>query len=911
MSGAGKDNEDHSAKDAQGPTQDWPGLRLEAGSRIQHFRIEREIGRGGAGVVYLAHDTKLGRRVAIKSLPPELMRDAHMRSRLKREAKLLASLDHPNIATIHDIVEHTESGGYLILEYIEGDTLTERIAHKPLDLREVLPIAQQIAEAVAAAHEHGVTHRDLKPGNIKITPAGKVKVLDFGLAKAVAGEATDQQSTITEPGRVMGTPAYMSPEQARGQQTDKRCDIWAFGCVLYEMLTGKLPFEGKTASDTLANILQTEPDWTALPRTAPHNIQVLLRRCLEKDPHRRLRDIGDAGLEIRDTLTDSGVEVVSTRAPRRAERTGLRRMIVWTVVCILLGAIAASVITCNVKRPEAAQTPLSVFSIRLPQNQALNELHPGIAVSPDGRKMVYVGGVGTNRQLFLRELDQFESRELPDTQGASFPFFSPDGRSIGFGSGSKLKTLSLEGGRPKTLCDASDFWGASWGKDGIIYFSPSGTTGLWKISADGGKPERLTTLKENELFHFLPEVLPGGDSVLFMIFGTDANDDDSVAVLSLKTGEYQTIFVGGASARYAPTGHLLYVQSGTLMAAPFDLKQYKVGEPRRPVIESLNHGIVSGYAPFCFSQDGLLYYVRGGEWLARRQFVWINRQGEEVETLSLPPQAYKHPRLSPNAKRLAYTKFEGGQENVWVYDLPNGPATQITFQDYSFLPVWRPPDGDKLTFTSGDKWNIYEMPTNGSSTAESIIEGPNDQVATCWSPDGRVLLFHEIRPVTGYDISCLYTEDENTQQSLLHESWTECNAVFSPDGSWIAYQSNQEGLDHVYVSPFPVPAPKKISTGGGYNPLWSPNGKEIFYRNGDKMIAVTIESEPETRVMASEVLFEGQYYTDGNRSYDVSRDGQRFLMLKESEDQAAATQLIVVHNWFEELKRLVPVRGAR
>ena len=391
-----------------------------------------------------------------------------------------------------------------------------------------------------------------------------------------------------------------------------------------------------------------------------------------------------------------------------------------------------------------------------------------------------------------------------------------------------------------------------------------------------------------------------------MMYRTDSNDDDSVAVLSLKTGECQTILVGGSNARYTPSGHLLYEQSGTLMAAPFDVRQLKVGEPRRPVIEGLNHELSTGYAPFCFSQDGLLYYVRGGEWLACRQFIWINRQGEEIETLPLPPQAYKNPRLSPNDKHLAYTKFKGGDENIWVYDLPNGPATQITFKSDNFLPVWRPPDGEKLTFISGGKWNIYEIPTNRSSTAESIIEGSNDQVATSWSPDGQVLLFNEINPVTGYDILCLYAEDENTQQSLIHESWIERNAVFSPDGNWIAYQSNQEGLNQVYVSPFPEPAPKKISTGGGYNPLWSPDGKELFYRNGDKMIAVTVQTEPEIRVIASEVLFEGQYYTDSNRSYDVSQDGQRFLMIKESKDQPATTQLIVAHNWFEELKRLVP-----
>jgi serine/threonine protein kinase/Tol biopolymer transport system component len=910
MSNSEERNDKRPGEQELHPTASFDGSAVVPGRQIGPFRIEREIGRGGAGVVYLAHDTKLDRLVAIKSLPADLMENPKARTRFAREARVLASLNHPNIATIYDEFQEAEGVGYLILEYVPGQTLAERIAGTRLKLQETLSIAQQIAEAVAAAHEHDVIHRDLKPGNIKITPEGKVKVLDFGLAKALGTEAVDQHSTITEPGRIIGTPAYMSPEQARGQKTDKRCDIWSFGCVLYEMLTGEIPFKGETVSDTLAGILDREPDWDALPQSLPSNIRILLRRCLTKDSRQRIRDIGDAGLEISETLTDSGsAKVVSATASGAQQPAGLRRILVGAVACILLGAIATTVIMWNLKRPVPTPTPLSVFSIRLPKNQALNEQHSEIAVSPEGKKLVYAGGVGAIRQLFLRELDQFVSRGLPETQGAFLPFFSPDGRSIGFGSGGKLKTLSLEGGRPKTLCDASDFWGASWGTDGEIYFSPSGTTGLWRISADGGKPERLTTLKEDELFHFLPEVLPGGDSVLFMIYRTDANNDDSVAVLSLKTGECQTILVGGSNARYAPSGHLLYEQSGTLMAAPFDLKQLKVGEPRRPVIEGINRELSNGYAPFCFSQDGLLYYVRGGEWLASRRFVWINRQGEEVETLPLPPQAYKNPRLSPNEKCLAYTKFEGGEENIWVYDLPNGPATQITFKSGNFLPVWRPPDGDMLAFTSGrlGPWTMYEIPINRSSAAEPIIERPNDHVATSWSPDGKVLLFNEISPLTGYDISCLNTEDENIKQSLQTESWTEHNAVFSADGNWITYQSNQEGLNQVYVSPFPEPAPKKISTGGGYNPLWSPDGKEIFYRNGDKMIAVTIETEPEIRVINSEVLFEGLYYTDSNRSYDVSQDGQRFLMIKETEEHQAATQLIVVLNWFEELKRLVPI----
>jgi len=441
------------------PTRSFDSSVIGPGGLIGPFRIERELGRGAVGVVYLAHDTKLDRSVAIKSLPVEVMANPKARSRFSREARLLASVNHPNIATIHEVLEEAEGVGYLVLEYVPGQTLTERIAKSKLKLQEALTIASQITEAVAAAHEHGVIHRDLKPGNIKITPEGKVKVLDFGLAKAVGGEAAEQQSTVTEPGRIIGTPAYMSPEQARGQVTDNRSDIWSFGCVLYEMLTATIPFKGETVSDTLANILQTDPDWQTLPQSIPANIRSLLRRCLEKDPQRRLQHIGDAGLEISETLTDSGSDkLVSLAGSEVSKSAKWWRIMVWSVVCILLGAITASVITWKLKRPIPAQTPLSVFSIRLPQNQALNELYPEIAVSPDGRKLVYVGGVGAIRQLFIRELDQFEGKELSGTQGARYPFFSPDGRSIGFGSGGELKTLSLEGGRPKTLCDTSDFF---------------------------------------------------------------------------------------------------------------------------------------------------------------------------------------------------------------------------------------------------------------------------------------------------------------------------------------------------------------------------------------------------------------------------------------------------------------------
>ncbi|MHC4557797.1 MAG: protein kinase domain-containing protein [Planctomycetota bacterium] len=922
MSDAGERNNERPNDKGGGQTRSFDGSAVGPGGEIDQFRIEQELGRGGAGVVYLAHDTKLDRSVAIKSLPAELIENPKARTRFAREARVLASLNHPNIATIYEELQEADGVGYLVLEYVAGQTLAERIARGGFNLEEALTIALQIAEAVAAAHEHDVIHRDLKPGNIKITPEGKVKVLDFGLAKALGGEVTDKQSTIIEPGRIIGTPAYMSPEQARGKPTDKRCDIWSFGCVLYEMLTGKVPFEGETVSDTLAGILDREPDWKALPQTIPANIQVLLRRCLEKDPRQRLRDIGDAGIEISETLTGFGsADVISATAPRALKPVALRRMMVWAVVCILIGATAATVITWNLKRP--ILMPQYRYSISLPKNQTLNEQQPAIAVSPDGKRLVYMGGVGATLQLFLLDFDPFTVRELRETKGARYPFFSADGKSIGFGADGKLKTLSLEGGRPKPLCNASNLTGGSWGQDGFIYYCPATTEGLWKIPANGGVPaEQIASPDEenDEFAYWWPEVLPGGEAVLFTIWKKTLNDIQ-VAALKPGTRKPQILLTGASHARYAPTGHLLYAQSGTLMAAPFDLKHLKVGQPREPVIEGLKQKIRSGYAPFSFSRDGFLYYVRGGEWLARRNLVWVDRHtGDVIKTLPLIPGAYSSPCLSPNGQSIAFTKFDSGAENIWVFNLPKGPPEKVSFEGGNFLPIWKP-DNNKLTFTSyrDGEFSVYCIPANKSSSEEPLLIGLDDQWATSWSPDGKELLFTEDKGsrVTDYDICLLSAEDANTTRPLICESGNEDNGVFSPDGKWIAYESDRdERHNEVYVAPYPVPVVNtKISSSGGYHPLWSPvwsaDSKELFYRNGDKMIAVTIETELELKVSEPNTLFVKQYYTGLERGYDVSRDGEKFLMIKESNEQQAATQLFVVINWFEELKRLVPTGKKR
>jgi len=905
MSGAQERNNKRVGEDRLASTASFPGSGMRAGSQIGRFRIERELGRGGMGIVYLAHDTKLDRPVAIKSLPAQLMGNAMVRKRWKREAQVLASLNHPNIAAVYEELEGGE--GYLVLEYVPGDTLAERITHGPLRLEEALSIALQVADAVAAAHEKGVVHRDLKGGNIKITPEGKVKVLDFGLAKAVGSEVPDQRTTATEPGKIIGTPAYMSPEQARGDPVDHRSDIWSFGCVLYEMLTGRVPFEGKTTSDTLANVLSKEPDWQVLPQTTPANIRVLLRRCLEKEPRRRLQHIGDAAIEISETMNLPVIAPPVTRVPLGAARPKrLERAVLWAIAGLMFLMAGVALWTSVRSRPSPSAQVVR-FPISLPQSQMLNEQDSEIAVSPDGKRLVYLSGVGATRQLFVRELDQVEGKELPETKGASQPFFSSDGQSIGFQAGGKLKTLFLDGGRPKILCDASKLAGGTWCPDDTIFFTPAWSMGLWKVSADGGDPEQVTTPKKEkgEFGHWWPEVLPGGETVLFTIWKTSLKDTQ-VAALIRETGESRILVTGASHARYAPTGHLLYAQSGTLVAAPFDLKQLKVGNPR-PVIEGLKQYPDTGYAPFSFSRDGLLCYVRGGEWLARRQLVWVNRQGKE-ERLPLPLGAYGIPCLSPNGQCLAFTKFEGGHSNIWVHKFARGTTTQLTFKSSNFYPIWTP-DGARLTFTTYrvGPFEVYWMPADGSSTEEPLLTGPNDQTANSWSPDGKVLLFTKTNPATGNDVLSFCTEDTNSPRPLLQESYNEYNAVFSPDGRWIAYESDQEGRTEVYVTPYPAPREKfKVSTDGGSEPLWSGDGKELFYLCGDKMIAATIETEPEFKVTGYEVLFEGQYFTGLNRNYDVSPDGQRFLMIKESEEQPSAAQLIVVLNWFEELKRLVP-----
>ncbi|MFC1634692.1 protein kinase, partial [Planctomycetota bacterium] len=654
-------------EDDFGDTADGGDL---VGLKIGSFEIGEMIGRGGMGIVYLARDTKLDRSVAIKSMPAELQANSTAQMRFKREAKLLASLNHPNIAVIHDIIEQDAGSGYLVLEYIRGQTLTERIAHKPLKLEDALSIGGQIAEALLGAYEQGVTHRDLKPGNVKITPEGRVKVLDFGLAKASGTQDEKADSTITQPGRIVGTPAYMSPEQARGTPTDHRTDIWSFGCVMYEMLTGHLPFEGETATDTVARVLEREPDWQALPQQTPVNIRVMLRRCLEKNPRQRLQHIGDAVIEINETLNvPTNAPPLSVPMVGESQSARWRSRAIYCVAGLIVGAIVVGIAMksfITLSPSERGPVPTQRWEINLPENQTLalsrltplGRAHPAIALSPDGSHLVYVAGVGDTTKLFLRLMSEFETRPIPGTEGAFHPFFSPDGRWVGFFTKDKLKKVSLLGGEPESLCDARNPRGASWGDDDTICFSENMGHTLTQVPAAGRATAHLVAKVEPDdgSMCYQPEILPGGKWVLF------SSGDGDIAVVSLKTKETKILLNNGYHARYLPTGHLVCARAGVLVAAPFDLATLKVTGDSVPVLEQVLLDSTYVTVQYAISGNGLLVYVPGDD-TAKSIPAWVNRQNES-ELLPMPAQIYGTPKLSPDGKQLAIEVGPSGKQDI-------------------------------------------------------------------------------------------------------------------------------------------------------------------------------------------------------------------------------------------------------
>ena len=897
-------------------------MPLNVGSRLGHYDVTALIGEGGMGQVYQATDTKLNRQVALKILPEAFATDPDRLARFQREAQVLASLNHPNIAQIHGI-EEDEGTRALVLELVEGPTLAERIKQGPIPLDEALPIAKQIAEALEAAHEAGVIHRDLKPANIKVKDDGTVKVLDFGLAKALdpSPEGDPSRSptltaAATQMGVIMGTAAYMSPEQARGKTVDRRADIWSFGVVLYEMLTGVRPFRGEDVSLTLASVMKSDVDVKTLPPALPETLRTVLRRCLEKDPLQRVRDIGDVRLAM---------EGAFESAP--SERTGarqLRQLQVWqrpapAAVAIFALVVLTAVGVWNLPR-STTPSRLVRFAINTPVGGPLavqlDRAQGTIAFSPDGSRVVYRSGSPqySGGELYVRDLAQSEAVPLPGTDGALGPFFSADGEWVAFqdGQDNALKRVPVLGGAPLTICPLPGrLRGASWGPDGTIVFGTTNSGLMW-VPAVGGDPEPLTVLdaEQGEVGHWWPEVLPDGDSVLFTVW---SGSQSRIAVVSLDTGVIHGLLPSGSSPLYAATGHLVYAETaavlltGSLRVVRFDLDRLEtIGSPV-PVLEDVAMG-ATGVANYDLSDAGAIAYVSdAATQTAERTLVWVDRLGES-EPLVEAMADYSLPRLSPDGGRVAVT-IGGATGDIWICDI--GRACSPLTRQGGWYPVWSP-DGTQIAFSStaaGDH-DLYSIPADGSGDAELLLERPQNQYAISWSPDGGTLAFSELSVTSGGLDNFLLPLDGEPEPFLVTE-FDERSPTFSPDGRWIAYRSSMSGQMQLYARPYPGDGGRKlVSIEGGEEPVWSRDSRQLYFRDGTRLMVVDVGDGPTFEPSTPRFLFEGfDIQVGGSQNYDITEDGQRFVMVSSDIDGVAgqpSAELNIVLHWSEELKRLAP-----
>jgi serine/threonine protein kinase len=883
------------------------------------YQIISPLGAGGMGEVYLAQDTRLGRSVAIKILPHKFSNDAQRMARFDREAKVLASLNHPNIASIYGL-EESNSVRALVMELVDGATLAERISQGPLPHDEALPIAKQIAEGLEYAHGRSIIHRDLKPSNVKITPNGEAKVLDFGLAKALEDDSsvTDLSTSptlshaATQAGILLGTAAYMSPEQARGKKVDRRADIWSFGCVLFEMLSGKPAFKGETISDTLAAVIRAEPDWSDLPGNLPPSITRLLRRCLTKDHNQRLRDIGEARIALERAVSGVPGESSALAPATIAAQPLWRRALPWAVAAIAIAiAIASSSLYWLANQGEPHQ--VMQLSLSLPEPLAgVFDPNPGspFAISPDGSQIVFVASVaGKPTQLYLRPLDQQTASPVPGTESATQPFFSPDGQSVGFFALGKMRKVSLHGGPVTLMGDAPTPHGANWAVDDTITYAPNFGSGLLRISSAGGTPETLTTPnpKEQEISHRWPQVLPGGKYVLFTIqLGSEATYDDArIAVLSLETSKWRTLFQGGSYARYVPPGHIVYARAGSLMAVPFDLSRMEVTGSPVPVQEGLvTTASTSGGAEYDVTPSGLLAYVPGTARPPVRSLMWVDRTGV-AKALPAPPRVYSTPSFSPDGKQLAVQINDNGLIAIWIYEFARNTLTRLTFgPGNSTAPVWTPDGREVIYNTRTTSPSFRSKLADGSGKEEMLFSREfADPGATPFSvsPDGKTLLF-----AGRQSIQTLSLDGGEKVQSFLQSSFNFSSPHFSPDGRWVAYMSDESGRREVCIQPFPGPGGKwMISTEGGEYPRWARNGREIVFLSGDKLMSVALETQPAFKAGTPHALFPATgYLAAGN--YDVAPDGQHFVMIKQDDTLTNPKELNVILNWSEELRRLAP-----
>ena len=899
-------------------------MPLTPGTTLGPYQVTAKIGEGGMGEVYQARDTKLDRDVALKVLPEAFTADPDRLARFEREAKVLASLNHPNIGTIYGL-EEAEGVKALVLELIEGPTLADRIKQGAIPVDEALPIAKQIAEALEAAHEAGVIHRDLKPANIKVREDGTVKVLDFGLAKAFQPDASDPSvsasptmsltAAATQMGMVIGTAAYMAPEQAKGKAVDKRADVWAFGAVLYEMLTGLKPFVGDDVSTTLARVIEREPDWDVLPSNLSPVLATYVRRCLAKEPKQRVHDVADVRLAL-----NGAFETARDARSEGPQSEGWPRSLRWVGVLALAAGLGV-LITGQVMRALPATVTIQRVSINLPASAPFATPRDArraltfsqLAVSPDGARLVYGGAVDGRPLLHIRELDQTVAQPILGTEGAGQPFFSLDGQWIGFfasdgTSGEELKKVSVTGGTPIRLCTTSQGSGGVWSSDDEIVYSDGDPAELYRVSAAGGPCERLTSPSDESADQIVwPDLLPGSSAIIVSrvaTFGVGAVG--SIAAFSPETGEYHTLIERGHRARYLPSGHLVYYVDGDLMAVPFDVDRLlAIGNPVAVV-----EGVLG--TNFSISETGMLVYVRR-QALEERQdrLVWVDRQGQSDPAIAEPGD-YGHLQLSPDGRHLAL-----GSDDIWVIDLERETRTRLTSGDrgpgVAPITAWSP-DGLQVTFNrqsgSGD-YSLDRINADGSGESELLLNRPYFLTPGSWSPDGRELAFYQMLPggSGNRDLWILRPGEDSEPTEFLATEFNERAPSFSPNGRWLAYVSDASGRDEIYVRPYPATSGGQvtISTDGGVEPVWSSDGQELFYRSGNAVMAVSIGSGAVLSPSPPQKLFEGRYRrgSAGVASYDVAADGTRFIMATVA--PSAAVNLDVVLNWHQELLERVPI----
>jgi serine/threonine protein kinase len=898
-------------------------MPLSSGTRLGPYEIIGPLGAGGMGEVYRARDTKLQRDVAVKALPDASSMDAERIARFEREAQILAGLNHPHIAAIYGLEEagHPGSSRYLILELVEGGTLADRLMRGPLPPGETLLIARQLADALHAAHDKGIIHRDLKPANIALTSNGEAKILDFGLAKALADDSNSPTVGLaaTDAGLILGTAAYMSPEQARGQKLDKRSDIWSFGCVLYEALTGHHPFRGETLSDTVAAILGRDPDWSTLPADTPPRLASLLRRCLQKDPRARLHDIADARIEIDDVLTHPADSPRAT-APA-VQRHVMRDRGGWIVAAIcMIGSIVA--LSLAVQRPSADPAGAQLFraSIALPDNLRLwsSEDPAGrFALSPDGRRLVIVAADQAGEpMLWVRPLDQQLAQPLAGTRGASYPFWSADSQFIAFADRSvgQLKRVDIIGGQPSTLGQMTFMGPGAWNRDNVILYTPRGNSPLSRISASGGTPSEVTKLDapHGDVQHSYPSFLPDGRHFLYSALGSltgGATDLRGIYVASLDSKEAPTLLVErGALAAYA-NGYLIFLREGTLMAQPFDPDRLQLTGDARPLAERVHTGGRSGGSvagAYTVSATGLLAYQNSV--VVRSQLAWFDRNGRPIASLG-DAADYAEVVLSPDGSRAAVSVLDATSStyDLWIYDVARGVRQRFTSDSGDdFAPVWSP-SGDRIIFSAARSGsiNLYEKAAGGSGT-ETVLKTPGVTVGkfgSSWSSNGRHLLFIAgARVIAQSDLWILPLEGGGKPFPFVETPFIDSQTRFSPDGRWIAYVSNETGRNEVYVKPFPGPGDKRlVSVNGGGWPQWSRDGRELFFIGPDSMMrSAAINGEgSEFRVGEIHTLFPVRLRPRVRLDaypYDVSRDGQRFL-INTFVDEPTSALITLVANW--------------